>query len=190
MVARSGPRSLKAQAIAHLARREFGRQELRERLMRRPPRADDNWQPPAAVEVDAALDALEAAGYLSDARAAAQRVASRAPRQGLRRLSQDLARRGLVLPDDERTRLRATEAERARAVWLRRFGAAPATPQERARQWRFLLARGFEAGVVARVVGGPGAPDDGEALAPPFDRDDRDGFDGPDGPDGAPPDAA
>lgn len=162
---RRSPPSLKARAIAHLARREFGRQELRERLMRRPARADDAWQPPDAAEVDAALDALQAAGYLSDTRAAAQRVASRAPREGLRRLSQDLARRGLALSADERTRLAATEADRARALWQRRFGQPPADPRERARQWRFLLARGFEPSVVARVLGPHRLGDDEEEPA-------------------------
>ncbi len=146
------PPSLRAQAIAHLARREFGRQELRERLLRRPARADAHWQPPDAALLDATLDALQAAGYLSDARAAAQRVASRSPREGLRRLTQDLARRGLAMSADDQARLLATEAERAHAVWQRRFDGPPADERERARQWRFLLSRGFEPAVVARVV--------------------------------------
>lgn len=150
----AGPASLKARAIAHLARREYGRHELRERLLRRPARPVEGWQPPSPVEVDAALDALEAAGWLDDARAAAQRVASRAPREGLRRLSDDLARRGLALSDEARAQLSATELERARAVWARRFAQAPADARERARQWRFLLSRGFEPSVVARVIGG------------------------------------
>lgn len=155
------PASLKARAIAHLARRDFGRQELRERLLRRPARPAEGWQPPDPQEVDAALDALEAGGWLDDARAAAQRVASRAPRQGLRRLSDDLARRGLVLGDEDQARLVATEFDRAREIWSRRFGVPPADARERARQWRFLLSRGFAAPVVARVVGGPDPAEDG-----------------------------
>jgi regulatory protein len=54
-----------------------------------------------------------------------------------------------------RERLRETELERARAIWQRKYGdraAAPADPAERARQMRFLIARGFSADVVRRVV--------------------------------------
>ena len=51
--------------------------------------------------------------------------------------------------------LTGTELQRARAVWRQRFGDQPAdTPQERARQMRFLATRGFAADVVRRVVRG------------------------------------
>ena len=53
--------------------------------------------------------------------------------------------------------LRETEEERARAVWRQRFGTPAATPQERARQMRFLAARGFSGDTVRRVL--RGAPD-------------------------------
>ncbi|MBL8303415.1 MAG: RecX family transcriptional regulator, partial [Ideonella sp.] len=39
-----------------------------------------------------------------------------------------------------------------RAVWQRRFGAAPADPREAARQARFLAGRGYSAEVVRRVL--------------------------------------
>ena len=50
--------------------------------------------------------------------------------------------------------LAQSELERARALWLRRFGTAPSTPQERARQMRFLAGRGFDGEIVSRVVRG------------------------------------
>jgi regulatory protein len=43
---------------------------------------------------------------------------------------------------------------RAREVWRRRFDGPPETAQERARQTRFLLARGFSGEVVRRALGG------------------------------------
>jgi regulatory protein len=66
------------------------------------------------------------------------------------------------LPPATRDALAATEAERARAVWSRRFGAPSTDPRERARQARFLLARGFDAETVRRLVaaGSPGDPGD------------------------------
>ena len=48
--------------------------------------------------------------------------------------------------------LQSTELERARAVWQRRFGGPPGDAKERARQGRFLLARGFSGAVVGRVL--------------------------------------
>ncbi|MFM6989780.1 MAG: hypothetical protein ACKOWD_00505 [Rhodoferax sp.] len=42
--------------------------------------------------------------------------------------------------------------ERAREVWRKKFGAAPQDAQERSKQVRFLMTRGFTAEVVRRVV--------------------------------------
>jgi regulatory protein len=55
--------------------------------------------------------------------------------------------------------LRDTELERAHELWARRFGEVAASPQEQARQARFLMARGFAGEVVRRVVRGEGLPD-------------------------------
>jgi regulatory protein len=38
------------------------------------------------------------------------------------------------------------------ALWQRKFGRAPASMQERARQIRFLAARGFSAATIGRVL--------------------------------------
>jgi regulatory protein len=49
--------------------------------------------------------------------------------------------------------LRGSELPRAREVWRKKFGRAPVDANEWARQARFLLARGFDAGVARRVIG-------------------------------------
>lgn len=181
------PLSLKAQALALLARREHSRAELRSKLIahaRKRAQAQalaaardaalgprDPWDrveedevksPPAdfdaeaaAAEVDALLDELEAARHLSDARFAESRVHARAKRQGTARIKQELARHGVELDPDTARQLRETELERAREVWRRKYGGeTPTEPAERARQMRFLAARGFAADVVRRVIGG------------------------------------
>lgn len=56
------------------------------------------------------------------------------------------------------TAARATELDRAREAWRKRFGAPPADALERARQMRFLQSRGFSFEVIRRVV--TGAKDD------------------------------
>ncbi len=49
---------------------------------------------------------------------------------------------------------RATELERAREAWKKRFHAPPASAAERAKQMRFLQGRGFSFDVIRRVVAG------------------------------------
>jgi len=109
----------------------------------------------AREEIERLLDELEAARHLSDARFAESRVHARAKRQGTSRIRQELARHGVELDAETARHLRETELERARAVWQRKYGGAiAADPADRARQMRFLAARGFAAEVVRRVVGG------------------------------------
>jgi len=46
------------------------------------------------------------------------------------------------------------ELARARAIWAKRFGEPASDPLERARQQRFLQARGFSYDIIRRVVRG------------------------------------
>jgi regulatory protein len=109
----------------------------------------------ARDEIERLLDELEAARHLSDARFAESRVHARAKRQGTALIRQELARHGVELDPETARQLRESELERARAVWQRKYGGMPPSdPAERARQMRFLAARGFAAEVVRRVVGG------------------------------------
>jgi regulatory protein len=50
--------------------------------------------------------------------------------------------------------LRGTEVERAREVWRKKFGQPPADASARARQMRFLAARGFSGEAVRRAIEG------------------------------------
>lgn len=159
------PLSLKARAIGLLAQREHSRAELRRKLLRIERQraahlavaaegdapADDDEAPAAAI--DALLDTLAADGYLCETRFVESRLHLRAGRFGAQRIQQELARHGLKLDAEQQEQLRATELERAREVWLRRFGPEPAAePAERARQTRFLLARGFAPELVRRLL--------------------------------------
>ena len=105
-----------------------------------------------------ALDELQAAGYLSEDRVAESLVHRRASRLGAGRLRQELQAKGLAreLVEETIAGLQGSELERARAVWARRYGQVPANAQERARQTRFMLARGFSGAIVRQVLGGGG----------------------------------
>jgi len=157
MKAARPPLSLKALALQWLAQREHSRVELRRKLMRaaRQRDADHPEAPDAGPEVDTLLDWLVAERHLSEARFVESRLHARSARFGNRRIAQELAQHGVSIEPDAAQRLKASEFERARNVWLRKYGEAPAAEAaERARQMRFLAARGFSAEVIRRVVRG------------------------------------
>lgn len=139
-------------AVAQLARREHSRAELRDKLRRR--LAGDAEPSDVAAQIEKLLDELQAKGLLSDARFAAVLTRSRAERFGAARIRYEM--REHELPDElvrpAIEALQTTEETRAREVWKRRFGEPPADATERARQMRFLAARGFSIAVVLKVV--------------------------------------
>ena len=106
------------------------------------------------AEVDALLDWLAAHGYLSDERFVESRVHARSAKQGTARIRQELARHGLALEPEQAATLRESEFQRAQALWARKFGELADDPRGRAKQARFLVARGFASDVVRRIVGG------------------------------------
>ncbi len=105
-----------------------------------------------ARTVERLLDALEQAGHLSQQRFVESRIRLRAQRHGNRRIEHELRYHGLESTPEARQALAADEYDRARQVWMRKFGALPSTPAERARQLRFMAGRGFTAETVHRVL--------------------------------------
>jgi regulatory protein len=112
----------------------------------------ESIDPEAAV--DQLLDWLAANNYLSEARFVESRVNARSRKQGTLRIKLELSRHGLTLEPEQAALLRETEFARAQALWQRKFGELAPDARLRARQARFLAARGFAADVVRRVVGG------------------------------------
>lgn len=141
-------------AVRWLARREYSRSDLTQRLRRRGI---------AAEEIERALDELAAAGYLSDARYAQAVVAQRVGRFGQRAIAHALRERGIAAAE-ARTALAplaaTDELADAQALWRRRFGAAPANDREKARQVRYLQARGYSLSTALRVLRAAGSRDD------------------------------
>lgn len=140
-------RSLKGRALGYLSRREYSRAELSRKLMAYTEDAD---------ELEVLLDALERDGWLSDARFAESIVHRRAARVGAGRIVSELKRHavGEALIEEVNTQLRETELTRARAVWQKKYGQLPETPAERARQARFLAARGFSMSIIGKILKG------------------------------------
>ena len=107
-------------------------------------------------DLAATLDELEAKNFINPERVAQSLAHRRGSKLGTARVVQEMRSKGL---DDDTVRaatqeLRATEWQRAHAVWRQRFGAPAETPQDRLKQMRFLASRGFSGDIVRKVVGG------------------------------------
>ena len=136
---------LRERALRLLARREHSRFELARKL---------EQTGFAASDVHLLLDEFEDRNWLSDRRFAESYVADHRARAGSVKLAYDLRQRGIAadLIEDVLAVDRDSELERAREVWRKKFGAPPATPQERARQMRFLQSRGFSPSPLRQLV--------------------------------------
>ena len=148
--------SLKARALCLLSRREYSRHELAQKLLRLSSQADDS--PPADLEeqITQVLNDFEARGWLSDERYAQALVRRRSQRYGLRRVADELQRAGIEpsMISELSHELSSSEFERAQALWTRKFGEISSDPKERAKQYRFLVSKGFHPELVSRVISG------------------------------------
>lgn len=148
------PVAPKVLVVRWLARREYSRTELTQRLRVRGI---------AAEEIERVLDDLAAAGYLSDARYAQAVVAQRIGRFGKRAIVYALKERGIAAADAQSALAPLAETDEladAEALWQRRFGVVPANDRDKARQVRFLQARGYSLSTALRVLRAAGSRDD------------------------------
>jgi regulatory protein len=137
--------SLKGRALRYLAAREYSRFELEQKLKQ---------FEESDGELKAALDDLEAKGFISEARVVESTLNQKAGRFGAARLIHTLKAKGIdagaIL--DAAEQLKETEFDRAMEVWTRKFGEPYTSPAEYAKQARFLASRGFSGEVVGRVI--------------------------------------
>jgi regulatory protein len=143
--------SLKGRALRLLSQREHSRAELERKL---------TAHEEVPGELAKALDELQARDFINEDRVIESVVHRRAGKLGAARVRQELSAKGLsgeaVAAAMEG--LRESEFSRALAVWRKKFDRPAADPNERAKQVRFLMTRGFNAEVVRKIV--QGADDD------------------------------
>ncbi|WP_028534907.1 recombination regulator RecX [Paludibacterium yongneupense] len=138
-------KTLRARAIDLLSRREHSRRELERKL------APFAGSPEELTEL---LDELAQRAWQSDERAAAMLARTRGQKYGSLRLRQELREKGIASEAIDAALAGQDDAATARAAWERKFGALPETPEARARQIRFLAARGFSMDVIRTVLAG------------------------------------
>ena len=138
-------RSLRERALGYLARREHSRAELRRKLL---PHAE------SSEELDALIEDLIDRRLLSESRFAEARARVMSRKFGAARVEHDLRAKG-VSEDSAASAIREahiTEFARALEIWRRKFGTPALDLKGRARQARFLLARGFSTDVINRIL--------------------------------------
>jgi regulatory protein len=141
------PLSLTGRALRLLSGREHSRAELERKLK-------PHEEEPGALAV--VLDKLQAKDFINEGRVLESVVHRRAAKLGAQRIKQELQAKGLAPEAVAQAvdRLRATELERAREVWRKKFGMQPADATERGKQMRFLASRGFGGDTIHKVVSG------------------------------------
>ena len=149
-----GTLSLKSRALRLLSQREHSRAELVAKLGPHVQEGED---------LGALLDDLQAKDFINETRVVESVVHRRASRLGAARIRQELQSKGLPAEAVQCAveQLKDSELDRAREVWRRKFGAVAPDAPARAKQMRFLMARGFSGDVVHRVVRGRDGPDAG-----------------------------
>ena len=145
--------SLRARALQYLARREYSRPELRAKLSPHIPCDTETGEAQPDV-LDALLEDFVSRGWLSDARAVTQLIHAKRQRFGTLRIANELRQRGISdeLIDEALPRLKETEQEAVREVWLKKFGSLPQDNYEKAKQVRFLQSRGFSLKVILELL--------------------------------------
>jgi regulatory protein len=143
----SPPISLKGRALRLLSGREYSRLELERRL-------EKYEEEPGTLAK--ALDELQAKDFISEQRVLESVVHRRAAKLGAARIKQELQAKGLDADavTQAMQALRATDVDRAREVWAKKFGQPPADAAERCKQIRFLASRGFGEEAIHKVVSG------------------------------------
>ena len=139
------PKELKARALRLLMRRDQSRAELARQLL---PHAE------SAAAVDLLIDELLQRKLLSEDRLAESRAHTLSRKYGASRVRQDLRGKGISDETIERVTAEAksTELERAREIWKKKFREAATSRPERAKQMRFLAARGFSGDTIRKVL--------------------------------------
>ena len=137
--------SLKGRALRYLAAREHSRAELERKL---------TVHAESPEQLAQVLDELQAKDFISEARVVQSVLHRRAARFGTARIRHELLGKGLAAEAvaEAVSLLKASEVERAREVWRKKFGAPAADAAARGKQMRFLAARGFGSDAICRVV--------------------------------------
>ena len=137
--------SLKSRAVSYLSRREHSKVELRQKLQAH---AQD------ANEIEELLYDLEQGNWQSDERFAHSLANRRMPRYGWLKLQHELQQHQIseTVINDLKQIFQSNEFDRALLVWQKKFNEKPQDQKQYAKQYRFMMGRGFASNIVHAVI--------------------------------------
>lgn len=137
--------SLRARALAYLARREYSRKELAQKLSGFVEEHDD---------LPALLADFQQRGWLSEERYVDQIVHARKSRFGSLRVAHELREHGVAedLVAKAVAELKNDELANARTIQQKKFDGLPKNRETWAKQARFLQGRGFSFEIIKQVL--------------------------------------
>ena len=137
--------SLKARALRFLSTREHSRIELERKLTPHVQEGED---------VNAVLDFLENAKYLSNERFSESLVNRRQERFGNQKILAELQSHGLASSDMEQLKQSLADSEVGRAIEVlhRKYPDVPNNHLEKSKQMKFLQQRGFSMRAITAAI--------------------------------------
>ncbi len=138
---------LEMRALRYLAQREYSRLELEQKLF-------IHARSSAPEALSSVLDKLEQNGFLSAERVVEQIIRTRRSRFGSQRIVHELKEKGIDehLIHSALLSLKETELDAALKIWQKKFGKLPSTREERGKQMRFMMSRGFSMEVIQQAL--------------------------------------
>lgn len=138
---------LEMRALRYLAQREYSRRELEQKL-------SIHARSSAPEALSSVLDKLEQNGFLSAERVVEQIIRTRRSRFGSQRIVHELKEKGIDehLIHSALLSLKETELDAALKIWQKKFGKLPDTREERGKQMRFMMSRGFSMEVIQQAL--------------------------------------
>jgi regulatory protein len=109
-----------------------------------------------ASEMEAAADWCVAEGWLNESRYAESAGRRLGQKYGASRIAQTLRQKGVSEEalSNAMPALKESDFERARVLWLRKYGDVASTAEEKSKQIRYLQTRGFRFDVIKQVIAG------------------------------------
>ena len=140
-------KALVSAALKLLSRRDYPRTEFISKLVSA---AFDKG------EVEAAADWCHEQGFLNESRFAEATSRRLGAKFGAQRVAHTLRQKGVA--EDQVSAavamLKESEYDRARALWIRRFGIVAESADEKSKQIRYLQSRGFSFSIIKQVING------------------------------------
>jgi regulatory protein len=151
-------REIVSAALRLLARRDMSRTEFLTKLGKSS-NGDGSDFSPEDLEVVTEWCAQE--GFLNETRFAEGKARTLGARYGARRVGATLKQKGVgeELIAETIAQLADSDFDRARVLWLRKFGEPASSANEKNKQIRFLQSRGFGFDVIKKVISGVEADD-------------------------------